>query len=228
MSNFTGFRLGFLSLFLSLLTSAPAQASVIQIDFTAVVGNDGSSLGDNGDEFVGLITIDLIDEVDGNPSLEEAVFIDDTSTPFARAVTFDLFPEGGSPTDEPFGLGFAVLELTNSPDGDSLFVLARRGSGPSRQLSLSIEGSADLFSGDGGLDQNLPGLESLLLSFDFDANSGPSSTLVRADEGLPGETLLVVTGASISQAQQVPEPGQLGVLALGLFFLRYRAKFGED
>lgn len=242
-------RPGLFSLSLMLLAAVPAHAGVIQIDFTASVINGGGPLGAQGDEFTGLIRFELIDFIDRNPSPSVGTFASGplllAESTLAEALTFDLFPVGGTPSFESDES--AVLFVENSPEGDRLNVFVRS-TLPSGdifdELSLVVDGSSDLFAGDFGLEENLPGIEALLLSFDFDeANPGiflTSEVTANIGPGLPNlsnigrpgvgeETVLLITSASITRvapdATDLPEPGQLGMLALGLLLVRNRAIF---
>lgn len=241
-------RSGLFTLALLLLTAAPAQAGVIQIDFTANVINAGGPLGARGDAFVGLIRIDLIDFPDRRPTPQVATFADGpifgTDLGLADAVTFDLFPVGGTPSfDREDSVVVAIEDL---PGGDRLNVFVRTNLSPGDsfdELSFVVEGTSDLFAGALALDENLAGIEALLLSFDFDqANPGPGFNLTSTvtsniGPGVPDfsnigsmgsneETVLLINSASITLLPEaitdVPEPGQLGMLAFGLWLVRNR------
>jgi len=234
---------------LLLLGASPAHAGVIQIDFSASVINGGGPLGAQGDEFNGLIRIDLIDFPDRDPSPSFATFGDGplfgTALEFTDAITFDLFPVGGTPNFDREDS--VVLAIGNSPDGDRLNVFVRGKNSPGDifdELSFEVDGTSDLFAGDFGLEQNLPALEALLLSFNFDqaiprdmlastviSNVGPGSpNSSNIGSGSPNEeTVLRITRASVTLlpggTTDVPEPGHLGMLALCLLLLRKRESF---
>ena len=227
---------------LLLLTAAPAHAGVINIEFNAVIFNAGGPLGVRDDELTGLITIDLVDIADQDPSPDSALFADGqiavSDLGFADAVMVELFTAEGNSRQTPAGQRVSVigpggsveLRVNNGADGDSVSLMVRGFRGPFdntiTEISLAFGGIFELLTGNETFNDNLPGLEALLLSYDPDQASGGSAVFGSGSVRSVQQSQLRITDVSItSAAQQVPEPGQLGLLALCLLLVRSGAAF---